>query len=93
MLRRNAAGMPMPRMTTSDTAKRPLGLSTRNASAIARSLSAERLITQLEMMTSTEASGSGMFSISPFRNSTFVSPARCWFSRASASISSVMSSP
>ena len=35
-------------------------------------LSAERLITQLEMITSTELSGRGMCSISPFRNSTFV---------------------
>src|SRR5688572_11446497 len=85
--------MASPRMTTPDTANRPLGLSTRNASAIARSLSAERLMTQLEMTTSTELSGSGMFSISPFRNSTFVTPARRPFSRASASISSVMSSP
>ena len=58
-----------------------------------RSLSAERLITQLEMMTSTDASGSGMCSISPLRNSTFVSPDVRWFSRASASISSVMSRP
>ena len=38
-------------------------------------MSAERLITQLEMMTSTELSGSGMFSISPLRNSTFSMPA------------------
>jgi transposase-like protein len=30
-----------------------------------------RLMTQLEMMTSTELSGSGMCSISPFKNSTF----------------------
>ena len=37
-----------------------------------RSLSADRLITQLEMMTSTDSSGSGICSISPFRNSTFV---------------------
>ena len=29
-------------------------------------------MTQLEMMTSTELSGSGMFSISPLRNSTLV---------------------
>jgi hypothetical protein len=29
-------------------------------------------MTQFEMMTSTELSGSGTFSISPFRNSTFV---------------------
>jgi hypothetical protein len=33
-------------------------------------LSGERLITQLEMMTSTEQSGSGICSISPLRNST-----------------------
>ncbi len=56
-------------------------------------LSAERLITQFEITTSTEFSGSGIFSISPFRNSTFSTPALRWFSRASASISSVMSSP
>ena len=43
-------------------------------------MSAERLITQFEMMTSTELSGSGMCSISPFRNSTLLSPAFCLFS-------------
>ena len=59
MLRRISAGT-SPRTTTSDTAKRPPGLSTRNASASTRSLSAERLITQLEMITSTESSGSGI---------------------------------
>ena len=31
-------------------------------------------MTQFEMMTSTELSASGMFSISPLRNSTFVNP-------------------
>ena len=56
-------------------------------------LSAERLMTQLEMITSTELSGSGIASISPFRNSTFSTPALRWFSRARASISSVMSRP
>src|ERR1700683_2656050 len=50
-------------------------------------------MTQFEMMTSTELSGRGMFSISPFRNSTFATPACFWFSRASASISSVISRP
>ena len=35
-------------------------------------MSAERLITQLEMITSTESSGSGIASISPLRNSTLV---------------------
>ena len=56
-------------------------------------MSAERLMTQLEMMTSTELSGSGIASISPFRNSTFSTPAFRWFARASSSISSVMSRP
>ena len=50
-------------------------------------------MTQLEMMTSTELSGSGMFSICPFRNSTFSTPALRLFSSARASISSVMSRP
>jgi hypothetical protein len=50
-------------------------------------------MTQLEMITSTEPSGSGIDSIDPFRNSTLVAPAFCWFSRASASMSSVMSRP
>src|SRR5215831_15294915 len=82
-----------PRTTTSETAKRPPGLRTRNASAKTRSLSADRLMTQFEMMTSTELSGSGMASISPLRNSTLSTPAFRWFSRARASISSVMSRP
>ena len=50
-----------PRTTTSDTAKRPPGLSTRKASLSTRSLSPERLMTQFEMMTSTDSSGSGIF--------------------------------
>ena len=50
-------------------------------------------MTQLLMTTSTEASGRGIVSISPLRNSTLVAPAFSWFSRASASISSVMSRP
>src|ERR1017187_10379983 len=73
--------------------ERPPGRSTRKASRSTRSLSLERLMTQLERMTSTELSGSGMFSISPLRNSTLVAPAWRWFSRARASMSSVMSSP
>jgi hypothetical protein len=40
------------------------------------------LITQFEMITSTELSGRGMFSISPFRNSTFSAPALRLFSFA-----------
>ena len=73
----------------SDTAKRPPGLSTRKASRSTRSLAAERLITQFEMMTSTVLSGSGMFSIWPFKNSTFSTPALRLFSLARASIPSV----
>ncbi len=49
---------------------RPPGLNTRKASRKTRSLSADRLITQLDMITSTELSGSGMCSIWPLRNST-----------------------
>src|SRR5216684_3155862 len=82
-----------PRVTTSETASRPPGFSTRNASRNTRSLSAERLITQFEMMTSTELSGSGICSISPFKNSTLSAPALRLLSFASASISSVMSRP
>ena len=91
-LRRISGGI-SPRTTTSDTANRPPGFSTRNASASTRSLSADRLMTQFEMMTSTELSGSGIASIWPLRNSTFSRPDLRWFSRASASISSVMSRP
>src|SRR6266404_1537847 len=82
-----------PRVTTSETASRPPGLSTRNASRNTWSLSPERLITQFEMITSTELSGNGICSISPRKNSTFSAPALRLFSSASASISCVMSSP
>jgi len=51
------------------------------------------LITQLEMTTSTAASGSGTSSMVPLRNSTFVAAALVAFARARASISSVMSTP
>ena len=56
-------------------------------------LSPERLITQFEMITSTVFDGSGIASMWPLRNSTFVAPAFSLFSSASASISSVMSRP
>ena len=62
---------PSPRVTTSETAKRPPGFNTRKASCNTRSLSPDRLITQFEMITSTVLSGSGIASISPFKNSTF----------------------
>jgi hypothetical protein len=62
MLRRTSAGT-SPRTTTSDTANRPPGFSTRNASASTCPLSADRLITQFEMITSTLASGSGIASM------------------------------
>ena len=92
MLLRISAGT-SPRTTTSETAKRPPGLSTRNASASTRSLSPDRLMTQFEMITSTALSGSGMFSISPFRKCTLVRPLLRLFSSAKASIWSVMSRP
>src|SRR6266852_8039627 len=86
-------GSTSPRVTTSETASRPPGLSTRNASRNTASLSAERLITQFEIITSTELSGNGICSISPLKNSTFSAPALRLFSLASASISSVISNP
>ena len=92
MLRRTASGT-SPRTTTSLTANRPPGFSTRNASASTRRLSPDRLMTQLLMTTSTLASGSGISSMRPFRNSTFVTPASAAFRRARASMSSVMSRP
>jgi len=48
-----------PRTTTSETAKRPPGFNTRNASLMTRFLSADKLITQLEMITSTTHPGAG----------------------------------
>ena len=77
----------------SATAKRPPGRSTRNASWITAALSSARLITQLEMTTSTDASGSGMASMDPFRNVALVTPALSRLRLAIASISSVMSTP
>jgi hypothetical protein len=50
-------------------------------------------MTQLEITTSTLASGRGNSSIVPFRNVAFAMPERSWFVRATASISSVMSTP
>src|SRR5829696_5079918 len=82
-----------PRNTMSETAKRPPGLRTRNASESTFGLSVERLMTQLEITTSTWSSGSGTSSMWPFRNSTFSAPTSALFFSASSSISSVMSSP
>ena len=71
----------------------PAGVSTRNISASTAGLSTDRLITQLEMTTSTEPSGSGTSSIVPLTNSTLVAPALAALARARSSISSVMSTP
>ena len=73
--RRTSAGSSR-RVTMSDTAKRPPGRSTRKASRSTCALSAERLMTQLEMITSTDSSGRGIASIVPLRNSTLGAPAR-----------------
>ena len=77
----------------SDTANRPSGRNTRNASRSTASLSGDRLMTQLEMTTSTDASPSGTSSIVPSRNVAFSTPASAWLRRASSSISGVISSP
>ena len=50
-------------------------------------------MTQLLMTTSTDSAGSGMDSIVPRTNSTFVAPASAALRWARASISSVMSRP
>ena len=62
MSARVASSMPGSAIT-SETAKRPPGRSTRAASARTLRLSPARLITQLEITTSTEASGSGISSM------------------------------
>ena len=93
MSRRTDSGMSAS-ATMSVTANRPPGRNTRAASLNTRDLLAERLITQLLMITSTESSGRGMSSIVPFggipRSRSL--PLR-WLLRANSSISSVMSRP
>src|ERR1019366_5814668 len=76
-----------------ETPRRPPGRRTRKLSAKTAALSPDRLITQLEMITSTELSGSGIASMWPCRNSTLAAPARAALARARLSISSVMSRP
>src|SRR5256886_12194100 len=73
--------------------RRPPGRSTRKLSAKTAGRSVDRLITQLEMITSTELSGSGIASIWPWRNSTFCAPSARALARARSSISVVMSRP
>jgi hypothetical protein len=81
----------------SETANRPPGLSTRAISLQTCCLFGDRLITQFEMTTSTDASATGRCSISPRRNSTLLNPLRsvyaAIFPRARLSISGVMSTP
>jgi len=88
--RAHASSTEMRLRSPSTRARGPLDFRTLRASRKTRSLSAERLMTQFEMTTSTLLSGSGIWSISPLRNSTFSTPALRLFSFASASISSVM---
>ncbi len=75
------------------TASRPPGLRMRATSRNTAALSGARLMTQLEMTQSAEASGSGSRSMVAWWNSTFVAPALAAFARASSSISVVMSMP
>ena len=79
--------------TTSEIPIRPPGTSTRNISASTAGLFVDRLMTQLEITTSTASDGKGMSSIVPFTNSTLVAPALLALARANANISSVMSTP
>ena len=75
------------------TATRPPGLSTRNISRKTAGLSGARLMTQLEMTQSTEASGSGIDSMRARWNSTLVTPALTALAFARSIISGVMSMP
>jgi len=61
----DTAGPGVQSVTTSEMLSRPPGRSTRKASPKTASLSGDRLMTQLEMITSTAWSGRGMSSISP----------------------------
>ena len=79
--------------TTSETAKRPPGLSTRAVSRSTCGLSPERLITQLEMTTSTVSAGSGIASMWPLSQLDVLDAGLAWLARARSSISSVMSRP
>ena len=88
-----SSGVSASSATTSLMPIRPPGRRTRAISARTVALSADRLMTQLLMTTSTLASPSGMDSMRPLRNSTFVAPASAALRRASSSISSVMSRP
>jgi hypothetical protein len=72
---------------------RPPGRTTRAISVSTAALSVERLMTQLDMTTSTLLAGSGICSMTPLRKWTFATPASRAFCRARASISSVMSRP
>src|SRR5260370_589413 len=69
------------------------GRRTRKLSAKTAGRSVDRLIAQLEMITSTELSGSGIASICPRRNTAFSAPATRALARARSSIASVMSRP
>ena len=72
---------------------RPPGRRTRKHSANTAGRSVDKLITQLEMITSTEPSGSGIASIWPRRNTALCAPASRALARARSSISLVMSRP
>ena len=79
--------------TTSENPSRPPGVRTRKIEVNTAGLSTDKLITQLEITTSTLPSGSGMSSMFPCRNSTLVTPASAALRRASSTISGTMSSP
>ena len=79
--------------TMSEMPMRPPGRRTRAISRKTDGLSAARFTTQLLITTSIESAGSGIASMWPLRNSTLVAFASAALRWASASISSVMSSP
>ena len=71
----------------------PSAASTRRISSKALRLSGTRFRTQLDRMTSTSPSATGIASMSPRRNSTFAKPSFSAFAFAFSTIASVKSSP
>ena len=82
-----------PLITTSETQRCPPGFSTLTISEKAFTLSGTRFSTQLLMTTSTESASTGIFSMSPRRNSTLWKWSLSAFILALEIIASVISTP
>src|SRR2546430_1173280 len=92
MSRIASGGMARP-LAMSANCSTPPGRRTRWISAKAACLSAQRLITPLEITTSAQPSSTGIASASPSRKLTWLKPSSSAFRRDLVSISGVMSMP